>query len=315
MNYPVFPSPFPLTLFVVALVLQITGALGDIPEAIKNEYSSIINEIQTTLNSPEFRLLAEANLMFDKINIVPTKQKQPVDVSEIIIDPQLRLLEAQGEGSYATLYDNYVTKPCKQIIRLEEKLNDLLDQNPQISTDVFDGSVFILGDLPVLYEDIVEICEREYVRKRAQGQQEYDAILEEIDQLIEDTDQGVLTEAVRWLDLQPDQLTYDDQTVNPSKDIAELLLHAGKIRKLEDADELKNFNSIFDSSIEEPCERTIAIATKLNDCLERYPQIDDIEHRYSLMPDYFYVVLRICTRIKRDGNEAIFEEFKKLKLQ
>lgn len=316
MTHLVIESQVSFVLFVVSsLVLQGKGASGDISEEIKKEYNLIIDEIQTTLISPEFRVLIDANSVFERINLFSNKHKETVDVSRIIEYSLVGVVGAQGGDVYADLYGQYVMEPCKQIIHLEEKLNDFLDQNPQISTDIFDGSIFILGDLPVLYEDIIEICERGYVRKRVQGQQEYDAILEEIDQLIEETDESVLTEAVRLLDLQSEKSTDLEQTMETSKAIAELLLHVRKIRKVENANEFKVFENIFDSSITQPCDRTIALAAKLNSCLERYPQINDVEHRYSHLPDYFHVVTRICQQLKRDGNQDIFEEFKKLKIQ
>lgn len=305
---------FPRQLLIVVgplLALLGTGASGDTSEAVRNEYNSILDEIRFTLSLPEFEALADANLMFEKMNLDRAGSR----LGELVLDPMMA--RQQDDGAYAALYERHIMRPCKKIIRLDAKLNDFLDRHPELSSDVFDGSLFILGDLPVLYEDIVEICQREYVRKRDQGQREYEAILGEIDQLIDDTDEGVLAEAVRLLDLHSQQSTdFGEQQTSletTSKAVAELLLGVRKIRRVGESSALREFNSVFESYVAQPCARTIELATKLDDCLKRYPQIDDTEHRCGLLPDYFHVVARICAQIKRDGSWLIFNEFQKLK--
>lgn len=284
-----------MLIFVMMLgVLAQASTMWQLEPAVKGQYDAIIAEILKRIRSPRFLVLDEASRGF----------KRTINVSAAIQDPLSQVYEAnkaQGDQDYSKVYDRFVTEPCSEFLALDRRLREFVRKNPQSD----DYVTHVRKDLPPFYSDTVRLCQQEHDTKQAKGQALYDQIVSRIKQSIEGAEYSVLSGAVR--------LIKQSNSLGPSKALARPLADVYRAQRKKGCRKPTTFNDIYSIYVEQPCKKSVDFAAELNECLDQYPQIDDLSYSYERLPELYGEVMEICLMIEEEGRDHIEAQFQIMK--
>lgn len=282
-----------LLVFAVASSVSATLEASTVDETapgIREEYEAIIADIQKRIKSPKFLVLDEAS----------RGHRRVIDLSAIR-EPLRQVYEEsreRGEQDYAKVYDDFVTKPCMELLELDSRLTEFVEQNPQFDDYVTRGR----QDLPLHYSDMVKLCQQGHEHDRSEAQGVYDEIVARIQQTIDGADFSALKKAVSMMQRRSDP-------IRPSRALARYLLDAYQAHKSRGCFQQTKFADIYAEYVEKPCQKSIELAEELDSYLDQHPIIDDWLHSNKRLPEMYAELVEMCHMINDEGRDRIQAQF------
>lgn len=284
--------------FALSVSLQVS-AMDHTTPAARRDYDATIAEIKEVMRSQKFLVLDEASRKFTRFVDVSTFDEPLAQVYEAY--------EEQGEQDRSKVYNEFVAKPCSEILNLANRLTEIANQDPYFDGDI----IYADKDLPVNYHDMVKLCQQEHARKRAEGQTRYNEIISRIEASIAGAEYSVLSEAIR--SIRNELIEQPSDPVQAPKALARALADAYRAHKTGAFKRQPKFDQIYSEFVEQPCYRSIDLAQELNVCLDQYPQIDDLLHSQQALPELYSEMVELCHVIEEAGKDNIRAQFKTMK--